>query len=164
MAPWAILRQLMWVLLLLGAWMTLVVTTALSDVALGAASAVLTALLVALIRRACGAALSIRAGWLITALPLLPRLFTDTATVFAALAGQLFRGRPVHGSFRAVRYAGIYRDEAEASGGDAFVIATNSLTPNSVILDVDRLDGLVLLHQLVPQDPARVSAQLVRPG
>ena len=146
----------------MGAWMLFVATTQVPDLALGAASAVLTTLLVTLIRRQSGHRVAFCAAWLPSLLFLLPRLFADTATVFAALFQQIFRGRPVRGAFRAVPYAGVYATEPEASAADAFVLAANSLTPNTIVLDIDRVEGLVLLHQLSPQSREAVRRQFVR--
>ncbi|HLG69733.1 MAG TPA: Na+/H+ antiporter subunit E [Chloroflexota bacterium] len=146
----------------MGLWMLFVFTTSVADIAWGAGSAAFTTGLVWIIRRFTQHSIRPRARWLPGALVLAPRLFQDTATVFVALARHLLGRQAVQGAFRAVRYQGVYSSEAEASAGDGFVILANSLTPNTIVLDIDRVEGLLLVHQLVPQSPEQTAEQLVR--
>lgn len=155
--------QAVWLLFLMGMWMLFVVTTELPDIALGAGSAMLTLILVTVLRREAGRAILPRVRWLVRIGGLVPLLFSETVTVFGALFRQLFRGQPMRGAFFAVPYPGVYPDETEATAAAAFTIAANSLTPNSIVLDVDHLEGLVLLHQLVPRSPEQIRRSLVLP-
>ena len=159
-----LLPALLWLLALMGAWMLFVVSTQLPELALGAGSAVATAAFALFLRRVIGPHAPPRLRWLAGAACLIPRLFTDTAVVFAALYRQLLRGQPAVGAFRAVAYHGEQPDEVSAAAADAFLIAANSITPNTIVVDIDRVEGLVLLHQLSPEPPARVRSQLVRPA
>jgi multisubunit Na+/H+ antiporter MnhE subunit len=154
---------LLWLLGLMGAWMLFVVSTQLPELALGAGSAVAAAAFALLPRQVAGAHAPPRLRWLAGAARLIPRLFTDTAVVFVALSRQLLRRQPATGAFRAVAYRGEQPDEVSAAAADAFLIAANSITPNTIVVDIDRVEGLVLLHQLAPESPAQVRRQLVRP-
>jgi multisubunit Na+/H+ antiporter MnhE subunit len=155
---------LLWLLSLMGLWMLYVVSTAPPEIVLGAASALVAAGFVLVLRSQTGPLAPPKLRWLAGSLVLVPRLFTDTAVVFAALFRQLFRGHRAIGAFRVVRYGGQSPDELTAAAADAFLIAANSITPNTIVLDVDRLEGLVLLHQLAPVPAEKVRRQLVRPS
>jgi multisubunit Na+/H+ antiporter MnhE subunit len=153
-----------WLLCLMGAWMLYVASTELPELVLGAASALLGTVGAAIICRHMGLPTPPRLRWILACWTLIPRLFLETAMVFGALFRQIFRRQQVTGAFRAIRYAGVYADEGTAAAADAFTITANSITPNTIVLDVDRVEGLVLVHQLVLQSQAEVEAQLIVPG
>lgn len=157
-------KQLLWALALMGAWMLFVVTTQLPEVLLGLGSAVLAYIGVAAIRRQVGLFGLVKLRWLRDALVLVPRLVTDTFLVFRALGRQLFQGQHVTGAFMAMPYSPGQHDQLSALSADAFAVASNSLTPNTIVLDVDPVEGLILVHQLEPQTPAEAQRDLVRPA
>ena len=161
--PERLAQRIVWLLLLDGFWMLFVVTTALPELALGAGSAVLALIGVVVLGNQTGLHRPPKLAWLGRAAILLPRLVTDTGTVFGALARQLLRREPALGSFRAVPYQSGQTDAPSAAAADAFVVAANSVTPNTIVLDVDQLNGVVLVHQLAPRSPAATSQDLVRP-
>ncbi len=144
---------LVWFLALMGAWMLYVASTQLPEIVLGAGSAAFATAGVLVICSRLTTPRAPRLRWLLSCWHLIPRLFSDTALVFVALGRQLFRGERAAGSFRAIAYSGEYPDASTGEAADAFVITANSITPNTIVLDVDRLEGLVLVHQLVPERP-----------
>jgi multisubunit Na+/H+ antiporter MnhE subunit len=155
--------SLLWLVGLMAAWMLFVVSTEAPELLLGAGSAVVGAGLATVLRRQVGAHAPPRLRWLARCWVLLPRLFTDTAIVFGALARQLFRGQPAAGAIRSIPYEGAFGDELTAAA-DAFTIAANSITPNTIVLDIDRVEGLLLVHQLVPQGDAQLRREAILPA
>jgi multisubunit Na+/H+ antiporter MnhE subunit len=79
----------------------------------------------------------------------LARLVVDTGVVTGALVRRL-SGRPVRGSFRAVRY----RPDAprRSSAGRAVTEIWGSLTPNRIVVGTDDDEGILLVHELVRRD------------
>jgi multisubunit Na+/H+ antiporter MnhE subunit len=157
-------RHVLWALLLLGAWMTFVVTTALPEVLLGVGSAIVAGLVMAVLRAHAGATGVPKLRWLRDALVLLPRLVTDTLVVFRVLFLHLSGKQQALGAFRALPYEPNQPDALSASMADAFVVAVNSLTPNTIVLDIDPVEGLLLVHQPQPQRHDEASRALVRPS
>lgn len=155
---------LLWLVALMGAWLLFVASTQVPELALGAGSALASTAFALLLRRVMGPHAPPRLRWLAGAAGLIPRFFSDTAVVFGALYRQLLRGQPAVGAFRAVAYRGEQSDEVSAAAADAFLIAANSLTPNTIVVDIDRVEGLVLLHQLSPEPLAEVRRRLVWPA
>jgi hypothetical protein len=84
----------------------------------------------------------------------LARIVLDTGLVTAALVRRL-AGRPVHGSFRAVRY----RPDAsrQSAAGRAVTEIWGSVAPNRIVVGTDDEQGILLVHELVrrgePLDP-----------
>ena len=155
---------LLWLIALMSLWMLYVVSSAPPEIALGAASAVFAAGFAVFLRHEEGAHAPPKLRWLARTAVLVPRLFTDTAVVFGVLFRHLAGRDPAVGAFRAVPYEGVFPDELTAAAGDAFTITANSITPNTIVIDVDRVEGLVLLHQLAPESPEQTNRQLVRPA
>jgi multisubunit Na+/H+ antiporter MnhE subunit len=155
---------LLWLLALMGAWMLFVVSTELPELMVGAGSALVGAGLVLVLRREVGPHAPPKLRWLARAWVLLPRLFTETAMVFAALFRQLFQGQPAVGAFHATPYGGHFPNEPTAAAADAFAITANSIAPNTIVLDADRVEGVLLVHQLVPQPEPKTRRQLVFPS
>ena len=74
----------------------------------------------------------------------------DTGILVAALWRSLVLRRPVDGSFRAVPFRAGGEDP-EAAARRAIAKGVGSFAPNTYILDVDREQELILVHQLVPK-------------
>ncbi len=157
-------RLLLSLLALFGLWMLFVSTTLLPEVLLGVGSALMALVGVVFLRREAGARAGPRLAWLRASLVLVPRLFTDSFVVFRALARQLVLREPSVGGFRAVPYESGQHDARSAAAADAFAILANSLTPNTIVLDVDAVEGVMLVHQLAPQSSERAARELIRPA
>jgi multisubunit Na+/H+ antiporter MnhE subunit len=157
-------RLLLWLLALFGLWMLFVTTTSLAEVLLGLGSALLALIGVAVLRRRAGRKDGPSLAWLAHSFVLVPRLFSDTAMVFAVLARQLARRDPVVGGFRAVPYSSGQTNAESATAADAFTLLANSLTPNTIALDIDPLEGVVLVHQLRLQSHEAAARELIRPA
>jgi len=156
-------RDLAWLLGLLGLWLLFVASTSPAEVLLGLGSALVAVALGMVVRRFVGPQPLPRLRWLWQLSAIVPRFGVETGQVFWALFLHLLRRRTALGAFRAVAYGGIQPDELTAAAADAVLIAANSFTPNTIVLDVDRVEGLVLLHQLVPQAHEAASHSLIRP-
>jgi multisubunit Na+/H+ antiporter MnhE subunit len=84
----------------------------------------------------------------------LARMVLDTGLVTAALVRRV-SGKPVRGSFRAVRYRPD--PPRQSSAGRAVTEIWGSLTPNRIVVGTDDDEGILLVHELVrtgqPLDP-----------
>ncbi|MGH2365586.1 MAG: hypothetical protein ACRDHX_13170 [Chloroflexota bacterium] len=153
---------LAWLVFLTGVWLLLIGSLSTADVVLGVISSAAMAIGIHWLRRDTSA-LAARPAWLGQALPLSFRFFRDTWLVFGRLVRQ-WRGQPPPGTIRAVPFPGTFTTTSLAIGGTAFAIAANSLTPNGIVLDVDSLEGLALLHQLVPRPLTETRREFILPA
>jgi multicomponent K+:H+ antiporter subunit E/multicomponent Na+:H+ antiporter subunit E len=91
---------------------------------------------------------------------LLAQTVTDTWRVLKVLALWLLERRPAPSEVRAVPFD-PGGDDARSATRRALAVAYTSVTPNSIVLDVDRKKGVLLLHQI---HPAKTSKLLERLG
>ncbi len=83
----------------------------------------------------------------------------DTGILVTVLWRRLILRRPIEGSFRAVPFRAGGEDP-EAAARRAIAKGVGSFAPNTYILDVDREQELILVHQLVPKpdEPERLAS------
>src|SRR5205823_132058 len=81
--------------------------------------------------------------------PLL-RLILDTWLLAGALWRHLALGRPVRGSFRAVRYTP--GAERRSAAGRTLTEIWGSLMPNRYVVGMDEQESTLLVHELVPSN------------
>ena len=74
------------------------------------------------------------------------------------LAGKFMldtiRGRPRRGRYVAVGPLPVKAEDGRTSARRALLVAAVSVSPNAIVVAFDQDEGLVLMHQLVPRDPA----------
>jgi multisubunit Na+/H+ antiporter MnhE subunit len=83
-------------------------------------------------------------------------VISGTWLLTRALAFRIVRGREIRGAFRIVSYR---RKDARREALDLWSV---TVTPNTYALGVDREEGYVLVHQLVPDDGRSVMEMLER--
>lgn len=83
---------------------------------------------------------------------------TGTAAILKALARKLL-GKPSEAQFRAVKIdAG--GDDAESAARRALMVAYMTMTPNSIVIGIDRDTRRMLIHQLSPTGTPMIARAL----
>ncbi|MBA3349454.1 MAG: Na+/H+ antiporter subunit E [Actinobacteria bacterium] len=94
--------------------------------------------------------------WLLRARKLPLAVIVDCRVVIGALWRRLGRRQPMKGTFTAFPFVSG-GDDAEAAARRALYATAISLTPNTFVVGIDRENDIMLVHQLVPTNPARAS-------
>jgi multisubunit Na+/H+ antiporter MnhE subunit len=140
---------ILWVLML-GLWMLLSGSLVLSEVPAGAAASTIAAVAFDAVRRQGLIRFRPRARWLLRAMRLPWRLFSDSVVVSWALLKGLALRRPVRGRFREVPFPTGGTDP-RSQARRALATAAASLSPNAYVVDVDPENDTLLIHELVPR-------------
>ena len=147
---------LLWWLALFGWWIVLVGTNSGLELIAGACAGLLGALLAVALRRQGLLRFRFEARWLAKALKVPWRVVYEMGAVFWALALHLVGLRRLSGRYRAFDFpAG--GDDPTSRGRRAVATAADSLSPNTMPVDVDRERDLALRHEL---DPRRASDEM----
>ncbi|HEX9107361.1 MAG TPA: hypothetical protein VF832_09030 [Longimicrobiales bacterium] len=93
------------------------------------------------------AGLSFHPRWLAQAWRIPGQVLLDTGTILAVLARRLFTGRQAPSLFRAVPYEWRGADP-HSSMLRALAITYATISPNMVVIGIDRERGYLLYHQL----------------
>src|SRR4051794_34141811 len=148
----AALAWLLVALPLFGLWMLLVDTHEDPQVYAGLAVAALGATGSELVRRQRVAGARLRLGWLRRSyrppLSAAPGLLRLARVAVAALPPG---GRRARGRLRAIPFA-AGGGAAETAGREALAELAGSFSPNTFVVGLDRERGLLLVHQLVPEE------------
>jgi multisubunit Na+/H+ antiporter MnhE subunit len=147
----AALAWLVWWILSAAFWLLLVDKTQFQELVLGAIVAAMAATGAVLVRRQRAHPLTIRPSWLLGAWRPLLGMVTDLPTLVRALA------RPDAGRLTELPFE-VTADGPEPQGYRVLTTALGSLAPNTVIVDLDRKRGRLLVHQLIPTDDPRRDA------
>jgi len=151
---------LFWLIVMLGWWLMLVDTLALAEVLAGVAAAAIAAF-VALETSIHGdVGFRPRLRWLVLLGPIPAGVLRDSVVLVAALWRCLARRERFRGAFRAVHFP-VGAEDPESAAWRAFTTAATSITPNTYVIGFDRERGLVLVHQLVPDEPERLRRTVV---
>lgn len=97
-----------------------------------------------------------RVGWALRLWRPLAQFGPDLWTLATVLLRALLGGERSPGALRAERFVPT-GDVGEASARCALATLAGSFAPNTIVLDVQENDGLILVHQLVPQPGDRAS-------
>lgn len=162
MASRASKAALVWVAVaavLFGLWMLLVDTREAPQVLAGLLVAAIAASGSELVRRQQVARVRLRGGWLLRAwrpAASVPRDLWRLATALVAA-----RRTGAAGRFRALPFrAG---DDPEGRGREALAELAGSFSPNTYVVGLDREHGLLLVHQLVPDENDAQAADSIDP-
>jgi multisubunit Na+/H+ antiporter MnhE subunit len=148
-----------WYVPLVGLWLAFVDTLARAEVALGLVAAAVAATAAELVRAQELVRFRLEPRWL-RGLALLPwQVLRDTWLLAFALWRHL-GGQPVRGVFRAVPFPSE-RDDARSAARRALVTGIVSLAPNSLVVGVEGDEGVLLLHQLVPEPGSPVPPSML---
>jgi hypothetical protein len=141
---------LLWWLALFGWWLALVGTNAGLELIAGAGAALLGALLAAALRRRGLLRYRFEARWLAKALKMPWKVACEMGVVFSALALHLLGQRHLSSRYRAFDFPAGGNDPT-SRGRRAVAAAEDSLSPNTIPVDVDSEHDLVLRHELDPR-------------
>ena len=89
-------------------------------------------------------------------------MLRDSWLLAEALWGQL-RGRPVRGVFRVVPFP-AEQDDARSAARRALVTSIVSLAPNTYVVGIEGEEGVMLVHQLVPEPGSPVPPSMLEEG
>lgn len=141
---------LLWWLALFGWWIVLVGTNAGLELLAGACASLLGALLAAALRRRGLLRYRFEARWLAKWLKVPWKVVYELSVVFWALALHLLGQRHLSSRYRAFDFpAG--GDDPESRGRRAVAASADSLSPNTMPVDVDSEHDVALRHELDPR-------------
>jgi multisubunit Na+/H+ antiporter MnhE subunit len=161
--PGAVRAWVIWWALLAVLWLALVDTVVVPELVTGAAAAAIGATGAVIVRGQRRLLLRPRVGWVRFAGGPLRRTVTDLVPLARALWRRGVRRRDEHGALAEVPYAAV-ADDPRAAAHRVFTQSVGSLAPNTLVVDIDRENGTMLVHQLVPSgDPAADAKPLPDP-
>ncbi|MFC4453880.1 Na+/H+ antiporter subunit E [Deinococcus sonorensis] len=137
---------------LFGVWLLFVSKLERAESLIGLVAAGLAALMTAVVRgtdlaRFCPPVRTLLQLWRV---PL--AVVSDTFTVFRALFATLL-GKPLPGRISSVRFD-PGGDDARSAARRALAVGALTTAPNSIVIEIDRQRGLLMVHELVPADVA----------
>ena len=135
--------------LMFALWMLLAGTLALSEVLVGTVSAAVAAMAVEAVRRQGLVRFRPDPRWLLRVWRLPGRALREFAGLTLALARSLSRRRRVRGRFVALPFPVGGNDRRSSARRAVFTLAA-SLPSNTYVVDFDRRERRVLVHQLSP--------------
>jgi multisubunit Na+/H+ antiporter MnhE subunit len=148
-----------WYLPLVALWLAFVDTFAGEEVALGLIAAAIAATAADLVRAQDLVRFRLEPRWLRDLYRLPWQVLRDCWVLARALWRRL-AGHPVQGAFRVVPFPGE-ADDARSAARRALATAVVSVTPNTVVVGVERDEGHMLVHQLVPEPGSPVPPSLL---
>jgi hypothetical protein len=92
--------------------------------------------------------------YLVRLVPVLPRIAIDTVRVSAAILASAVRGRPLRGRTFTVPFEYGDPDDPIETGRRSLVTYGICVTPNTVLLKMDRDAGTAIMHELVRANPS----------
>ncbi len=135
------------VLCLLLFWAALVGQASLPELAAGAAAAILSSYAWSLSARRSRVAFRPRLRWLAEAWRIPKAMLVGTWQIFSVLARQLLWRQPAPSLFLSVPFEVGGADPASAARR-ALAVAYNTVTPNFIVVGIDRQRGRLVYHQL----------------
>jgi hypothetical protein len=146
-----VIGWLAWFAVLNLLWLVLISAWVLEEAILGLFAAAVAATAAEAVREQGLAGFRPRARWLWRARVLPWRGVRESGVVLVALARDLTGRAPVRGRFRLVPVA-LPDDPDEQAAKRALLTVGESFAPNSYVLTIDNRKGLMLTHELVPED------------
>ena len=130
-------------------WFLFVFQFTVSELFFGAAASALAVLALQVTLRSVGLCFKTKFRWVAQAWRLPAMIAKDLWTLLIHLARRVERKHSLSG-LELVKF-GANGDDCRASAQRALAVLFVNTSPNTVILDVDRKTGDILLHQLEPQ-------------
>jgi hypothetical protein len=141
---------IVWWVVLAGWWLLLVGTNSGLELIAAVCAAALATLLALALRRQGLLRYHFDSAWIVQALKLPWKVLQELGVVLWALALHVTRARRVRSVYRAIPFpAG--RADAESAGRRAVAVLADSLSPNTLPVDVDRERNVALRHELDPR-------------
>jgi multisubunit Na+/H+ antiporter MnhE subunit len=156
--PGAVRAWVIWWALLAALWLALVDTVVVPELVVGAIAAAIAATGAVIVRGERQLLLRPRLSWIRYAGGPLRRTVTDLGPLARALWRRGGRRRPERGALVELPYAAVAQDP-DAAAHRVFTQALGSLAPNTLVVDLDRERGTLLVHQLVPTDDPAAEAK-----
>lgn len=150
-----------WWLALIVLWQAFVNTFLAAEVIAGVAAAAVAATAAELVRGQGLVHFRPRLSWLLQARRLPRGVMVDSWTLATVLWRRTVRRQKVQGDFEAVPFASG-GDDPRSSARRALYVAAISLTPNTIVVGIDREKDMMLVHQLVPSGPSSASELVSR--
>jgi multisubunit Na+/H+ antiporter MnhE subunit len=151
-----------WYVPLVVLWLAFVGTLAAAEVVLGLVAAAVAATAAEVVRDQDLVRFRLEPRWL-RGLGRLPcQVLRDSWLLAVVLWGQL-RGRPVRGVFRVVPFP-AERDDARSAARRALVTGVVSLAPNTYVVGIEGDEGMMLVHQLVPEPGSPIPPSMLEDG
>jgi multisubunit Na+/H+ antiporter MnhE subunit len=141
-----------WWVVLMSLWVLLDDSIALAELLAGAGAAALGAVLAELVQYQAATQFRMRVEWLVPALLLPSQVGRDLIIVSRALWRRLLHGEGPESAFRELP-ARFGDDSPEGVTRRALLVAGRSIAPNSFVLGLDRERGVMVVHQLVADEP-----------
>lgn len=145
---------IVWWVLLMALWVWIDDSIAQAELLVGAAVALVAALLVELAQHQAATRLRIRFAWLAHGLRLPWMVLRDSGVVLGALWRLLVAGEQPTGVIRESPVR-VGDDSPEAATRRVLLVAGTSVAPNSFALGIDRDRSVLLVHHLVAPDAGR---------
>jgi hypothetical protein len=129
-----------------GLWFLFVYQLSLIELAAGAAAAALTVVALQISFHAVPLRFRPEARWLSQAFMLPATVVKDMVVLLRALT-RLLSGRKIHSLFQVTHFPAI-AEGPHANAKRALAVAFTSVSPNSIVVGIDRNSGLLLFHEL----------------
>lgn len=142
-------------------WMALADTREAPQVIAGLAVAAIAATGSELVRRQRLARLRLHGRWLSGAWRPPASVPRDLWRLTAALFRAARTGAPAGGRLRALPFRAA--DDPEGRGREALAELAGSFSPNTYVIGLDRRAGVLLVHQLVPEEDEAEAADSIDP-
>jgi hypothetical protein len=142
---------LAWFLVLNALWLVFISAWVVAEAVLGVFASAVAATAAEAVREQGVAGFRPRVRWLWKARVLPWRSVRESGLVLMILARHLTRRAPARGRFRVVPVA-LPDDPREQAAKRALMTAGESFAPNAYVVTIDNLAGLMLVHELIPED------------
>jgi multisubunit Na+/H+ antiporter MnhE subunit len=150
-----------WYVPLVGLWLAFTSTLDAHELLLGLVAAAVGATAQEVVNAQDLVRFRLRPRWLAD-LRLLPRqVLADCWPLAVVLWRRLARGQAVAGTFRTVPFPVVDQDDATENARKALVTAAVSVTPNTYVVGIEGEEGVMLIHQLVPDDGSPVPPSML---
>jgi hypothetical protein len=146
-----IVGWLAWFAALNALWLVFISAWVVAEEILGLVAAAVGATAAEAVREQGLAGFRLRARWLLHARVLPWRAVRESALVLSAFARHVTGHGPVQGRFRVVSVE-LPDDPNEQAAKRALLTIGESFAPNAYVLTIDNQAGLMLVHELVPED------------
>lgn len=130
----------------IGLWFVFVYQLSLIELIAGAAVAAVTIAALEISLQAVPLRFQPKPAWLLCTFKLPATVVRDMAILVRALA-RLMAGKKIPARFQVTHFRGIGEDP-RANAKRVLAVAFTTVSPNSVVVGIDRKSGLVLFHEL----------------
>jgi multisubunit Na+/H+ antiporter MnhE subunit len=142
----------------LGLWFVFVYQLSLMELLAGAAVAAITVVASEISLRAIPLDFKPEARWLVGVFTL-PVIVVKDMVVLVRVLGRLVAGQKIHSLFQVTHFDASV-EGSRASAKRVLAVAFTTVSPNSIVLGIDRKSGLLLFHELEKTPLPRIIQEL----